>query len=98
VELDFTFRNVESTEAIKTWALKRFSKVAKHVREPAHAHLTIIVDKHRHRAECTLRSAGETLHASGETADMYQSIDAVCATIENAARRLHERKVSQHEL
>lgn len=98
MELDFTFRNVESTEAIKTWALKRFTKVAKHVREPAHAHLTIIVDKHRHRAECTLRSGGETLHASGETSDMYQSIDAVCATIENAARRLHERKVSQHEL
>ena len=98
MELDFTFRNVESTEAIKTWALKRFSKVAKHVREPAHAHLTLIVDKHRHRAECTLRSDGELLRAAGETPDMYQSIDAVCATIENAARRLHDRRVSSHEM
>lgn len=98
MELDFTFRNVESTDAIKSWALKRFSKVAKHVREPAHAHLTIIVDKHRHRAECTLRSGGELLRAAGETDDMYQSIDAVCATIENAARRQHERRTSKHEL
>jgi len=98
VELDFTFRNVESTEAIKEWALKRFKKVVKHVKEPAHAHLTLIVDKHRHRAECTLRTDGETLRAAGETADMYASIDAVVATIENAARRIKERRVSSHEL
>jgi putative sigma-54 modulation protein len=98
MELDFTFRNVESTEAIKAWALKRFQKVVKHVREPAHAHLTLIVDKHRHRAECTIRTDGEFLKASGETDDMYASIDSVCSTIENAARRLKDRHRSSHEL
>lgn len=98
MELDFTFRNVESTEAIKAWALKRFVKVAKHVREPAHAHLTIIVDKHRHRAEVTLRSGGELLRAASETDDMYSSIDGVVHTIEHSARRQHERRARNHEM
>ncbi len=98
MELEFTFRNVESTEAIKGWAVKRFSKVAKHVRGPSFAHLTIIVDKHRHRAECSLRTGGELLHASSETADMYSSIDGVASTIEHSARRLHERRTSNREL
>jgi len=98
VELDITFRNVESTEAIKAWALKRFGKIAKHVREPAHAHLTIIVDKHRHRAEVTLRSGGELLRAASETDDMYSSIDGVVHTIEHSARRQHERRTNTHEM
>lgn len=98
MELDFTFRNVESTEAIKEWATRRFVKVAKHVREPAFAHLVLIVDKHRHRAECTLRTGGELLRASSETGDMYVSIDGVASTIEHSARRQHERRTSNHEL
>lgn len=98
MELDFTFRNVESTDAIKIWALKRFQKVVKHIKEPAHAHLTMTVDKHRHRADCTIRTDGELLRASSETDDMYSSIDAVCSTIENSARRLKDRRQSAHEL
>ena len=98
MELDFTFRNVESTDAIKVWALKRFQKVVKHVREPAHAHLTMTVDKRRHKADVSIRTDGELLHASSETDDMYSSIDAVCSTIENSARRLKDRRQSSHEL
>lgn len=98
MELEFTFRNIESTEAIRAWALKRFAKVEKHLREPSAAHVTLTVDKHRHRADLTVHAMGEVLHATDETDDMYSTLDGVMLKIEHAAQkqkeRLAQRKVS----
>jgi putative sigma-54 modulation protein len=91
MELEITFRNIESTEAIKDWANKRFRKVLKHLREPSSAQLTVTVDKHRHRAELTVHTAGGILRATDETGDMYATLDAVMATIEESAQRAKER-------
>ncbi len=92
MELEFTFRNLEPSEAIKEWAIKRFKKVEKHLRGAAHAHLTVIVDKHRHRAEVTIYHNGDVLRAAEESGDMYGSLDAVMAKVEQAAQRLKERE------
>ena len=92
MELDFTFRNLESTEAIKTWAVKRFQKVVKHLREPASAHLVLTVDRHRHRAELTVHSASDVLRAADESDDMYASMDAVMARVAESAHRAKERQ------
>lgn len=92
MELEFTFRNVDPSDAIKTWANKRFQKATKHLKDPTSAHLTVSVDKHRHRAELTVHTSGETLRASEETTDMYASLDQVMAKIEEAAQRNKERQ------
>jgi putative sigma-54 modulation protein len=91
MELEFTFRNLESTDAIKGWANKRFKKVEKYLSEPSSAHLTLTVDKHRHRAEMTVTSAGEVLRSSEETDDMYTSMDKAMEKVEAAAQRQKER-------
>ena len=91
MELEFTFRNIESTEAIRAWALKRFAKVEKHLPEPASAHVTLTVDKHRHRADLTVHAMGEVLHASDETDDMYATLDGVMVKIEHAAQKQKEK-------
>lgn len=92
MELEFTFRNVESSDAIKAWANKRFQKATKHLHTPTSAHLTVTVDKHRHRAELTVTTNGEVLRAADETDDMYQTLDGVMAKIEHAAQRHKERQ------
>ncbi|MFZ5479976.1 MAG: ribosome hibernation-promoting factor, HPF/YfiA family [Myxococcota bacterium] len=92
MELEFTFRNIEPTDAIKNWANKRFQKVTKHLKDPTHAHLTVTVDKHRHRAELTVHVNGEILRASDETNDMYATLDQVMAKIEQSAQRTKEKE------
>jgi len=94
MELEFTFRNVEPTDAIKGWAIKRFQKVTKHLKDPSSAHIEISVDKHRHRAELTVHSNGELLRASDETDDMYATLDGVMQKLEQAAQRQKERASS----
>lgn len=95
MDLDFTFRNIDSTEALKSWAEKRFKKVEKHLSDPTHAHLTMSVDKHRHRAEMTVHSKGEILHASDETDDMYATLNRVMEKVEAAAQRQKEKLQEQ---
>jgi putative sigma-54 modulation protein len=95
LELEFTFRNIEPTDAIKAWANKRFQKVTKHLRDPSAAHLVVTVDKHRHRAELTVHSHGEILRATDETDDMYATLDGVMAKVEQSAQRTKEKERSR---
>ncbi len=93
MELEFTFRNVEPTDAIKNWANKRFHKVTKHLKDPTSAHLEVSVDKHRHRAELTVHSHGDILRATEETDDMYATLDQVMLKLEASAQRQKERSL-----
>ena len=92
MDLEFTFRNIESTAAIKSWASKRFTKVEKHLLDPSNAHLTLSVDRHRHRADMTVHTHGVVLKATDETDDMYQALDGVMAKIEHAAQTHKEKQ------
>lgn len=92
MELEFTFRNVEPTDAIKAWANKRFQKVTKHLKDPSSAHLEVTVDKHRQRAELTVHSSGDVLRAADETDDLYTTLDQVMQKLEAAAQRQKERQ------
>ena len=92
MQLEFTFRNIDSSEAIKGWAQKRFGKVLKHLRDPLSAHVTLSVDKHRHRAEMTVYAYGDVLRAREESGDMYATLDGVMAKIEMVAQRVKERE------
>lgn len=95
MELEFTFRNLESTEALKSWAQKRFKKVEKHLRDPQAAHVTLSVDKHRHRADIIVHDGGVPIRASDESDNMYSTLDSVMSKVEAYAQRLKEREVSQ---
>lgn len=93
MQLEFTFRNIDPTDAIKNWANKRFKKVTKHLKDPTSAHLTVTVDKHRHRAELTVHSHGEILRVEDETTDLYATLDQVMAKLEQSAQRQKERLI-----
>ncbi len=93
--LEMTFRNLEASDLLRARAEKKFSKVVKHLREPIEGHLVCRVEKHRHRAELTVHSAGETLKVHEETADMYATIDGVMNKLARAARRSRERRIDR---
>lgn len=95
MELQFTFRNIEPSEAIKSWANKRFQKVVKHLplAEFATAHVTMAVDKHVHHAELSVHHDGQHFHASERSDDLYTSLDGVMAKIEEQAQRRDRKSV-----
>ena len=86
-----TFRHMEPSDALKSYAEEKLERVKKYIDEPVIAQVFFTVEKIRHSAEVTLTAKGITIKASEETNDMYSAIDAVLDKIERQLRRYKER-------
>lgn len=82
-----TFRHMEATEALRTYAEQKVARVHKLMRHPIEAHVVLAVNKRRHIAEITL--SGEHLHvnATEETDDLYSAIDLAMDKIERQIQK-----------
>lgn len=96
MQITTTFRHMESSDALKSYAEEKLSKVEKYIDEPIVAQVVFTVEKIRHMAEVTLNAKGITIKASEETNDMYAAVDAVLDKIERQLRRYKER-IKEHK-
>jgi len=86
-----TFRHMEPSEALKSYAEEKLERVKKYIDEPIAVQVFLTVEKIRHSAEVTITAKGITIKAAEETNDMYASVDAVSDKIERQLRRFKER-------
>jgi len=91
MQIATTFRHLEPSEALKSYAEEKLERIKKYIDEPVAAQVFMTVEKIRHCAEVTLTAKGITIKASEETNDMYAAIDAVVDKIERQLRRYKER-------
>ena len=77
VVVTVTFRHVEPTDAIRTYAERKFSHVAKFLKRVCEVHLILTVDKYRQHGEVTVKSGRLTVTALEETRDLYSVIDSL---------------------
>lgn len=81
-----TFRHMDSSEAVKTHAKQKLTKLQKFLREPMTAKVTLSLDKLAHVAETHIQSGGSRHEAKEKSDDMYTSIDKVMAKLERQIR------------
>lgn len=86
-----TFRHMEPSDALKTYAEDKLARVAKYIDEPITVQVYLTVEKIRHLAEVTINAKGITIKASEETSDMYAALDLVVDKIERQLKRYKER-------
>ncbi len=91
MQITTTFRHLEPSEALKSYADEKLERVKKYIDEPVVAQVFMTVEKIRHLAEVTITAKGITIKASEETNDMYSAVDAVVDKIERQLRRYKER-------
>jgi ribosomal subunit interface protein len=70
-----TFRHVEPSAALRMYAERKFSHLAKFLKRACEAHLILTVDKYRHHGEVTIKSGYLAVTAQEETKDLYSVID-----------------------
>ena len=96
MQTDITFKNMDSSDALKDYALKRLSKMDKYIDRTAEAHVVLSVEKRRHKADVTLTANSAKINAVEITEDLYAAIDMVMDKIENQVKkhrsRLRERR------
>ena len=91
MSISITFRHVEASEAIKTYAAEKVDKLQKFLRKPITVKVTLSLEKHQQSAEVQLSSGSEHIEAKVVTDDMYAAIDAAMDKIE---RQIREHKGS----
>ncbi|HKJ72432.1 MAG TPA: ribosome-associated translation inhibitor RaiA [Gammaproteobacteria bacterium] len=95
MQLDVSGKNIEVTDALRTYVAEKVERVQRHLDDLRDAHVVLAVEKHRHFAEINLNANGTTLHADAEDKDMYAAIDAMADKIDRQARR-HHGKATEH--
>ena len=93
MHVSVTFRHVEPTAALRTYAEEKLVRVKKYLRRPVDAHVILSVSKERHVAEITLKADHVTMFAQEETHDLYSAIDEHPG---NATRRDADPQISRH--
>jgi len=92
LETTFTFRNVESTDALRDHTFDKLEKIQKFlVRQTASAHVIFKVEGPRHVAEVTITTRGGRFVGIDTSTDMYTSIDGAIHKLERQLSRKKKR-------
>jgi ribosomal subunit interface protein len=75
VVVTVTFRHLDPSAAIRRYAERKFSHLAKFLKRACEAHLILTVDKYRQHGEVTIKSGRLAVTAQEETKDLYSVID-----------------------
>ncbi len=83
-----TFRHMEPTEALKSYARERMERVRKYLPDPIACHVVLSTERHNHRIDVTFQLHNGLSVAGHETTEnMYSSIDLCIAKIERQVRK-----------
>ena len=87
MDITVTFRHMEPTESLRTYAEEKISKINKYLDFPIEAHIVLTVEKFRHMADVTLSLNGARIKGVEVTEDMYSAIDQVMDKIEKQVKK-----------
>lgn len=91
MEATFTFRQTKATEALRTHAMDKLSKLDKYLPKPVNAHVIFRVEGFRHQVEIAFQFNGIRYFGKSESNDMYTSVDDAVTRIEHQLRKNKER-------
>ncbi len=92
MKVQFTFRKIEATDALKDHVTKRTEKFQKFVTYPMEIHVFLGVEKEYHCAEITCRAEHHEMVAVAKTSDLYESIDLASRKIETQLKKQREKR------
>lgn len=87
--ISFTFRHMVPSDAIRSYAEGKISKLQKLLLHPMTARVTLAVEKQQHLAEVQLDSGSEHVEAKESCEELYAAIDQV---IDKLERQIHASK------
>ncbi len=94
MQVSVTFRQLEPSEALKSYVIDRLKKFKRYLEGPLEAHVVLGLEKFRHLADITINSNGHMIKGREENADMYAAIDLVMDKIDMQLRK-HRSKLRE---
>ncbi len=91
MDISVTFRRMQPTESLRTYAEEKVSKIKRYLDFPLEAHVVLSVEKFRHIADVTLCVNGTWIKGIEETDDMYSAIDQVMDKLEKQVKKYRSK-------
>ncbi|NOY92702.1 MAG: ribosome-associated translation inhibitor RaiA [Deltaproteobacteria bacterium] len=86
MRINFTFRNMDSSDGIRKYASEKISKLQKYLRVPLDAEVTVSSERHLHRCDVSMVAEGQRYAGHEISEDMYASIDLVMDKLDRQVR------------
>ena len=96
MQLNITFRNLDSSDSLKEYAQDKVERVHKYLDRAGEAHVVLSLERHLHHADITIQSGAWLLRGREKSEDMYASIDLAMDKIERQLRRYKEKLKTHH--
>jgi putative sigma-54 modulation protein len=88
MRIAFTFRNLDSSESLKSYATEKLEKLQKYLHAPLDAEVILSLERHLHCIDVTLQCEGQLYIGREESEDMYASIDMVMDKVRRQVQRV----------
>ncbi len=95
MQISIMFKNIDSSEALKSKVHEKFGKFDKMLDGPSEADVVLSVEKIRQIVELRLKSGKVQIHAKEESENMYASIDAVADKVKSQIKK-NKEKIRRH--
>lgn len=92
MNISITFRQMESTDAVKSYASEKVGRIQRFLRAPMTCSVTLSSQNRSHSAEVDVHSGNHHYHARETTDDMYATIDKIVDKLERQIRGDHEAR------
>src|SRR5437764_6579415 len=95
-------KNVEVSEAIRTYAEEKLRRLDRQLADPTRVELELAVERNpsiadNHVAEATIWTKGPVLRARESSADMRASIDLLVDKLERQVKRYRQKRRHEHD-
>ncbi len=87
MRIQFSFRNVESSEGLKNYASEKIAKLQKYLRAPLQAEVVFSLEKHHHQLDVSVLANGHRYAAHHVGENMYACVDLAMDKIDRQVRR-----------
>jgi putative sigma-54 modulation protein len=95
MNIAITFRHLEASEPMKTYANDKVAKLQKFLRQPMRAKVTLSLENKQQRCEAELNAGSSHFVASESGDDMYASIDRVIDKLERQINHEHGASIAR---
>ena len=95
MNLTVSGHHVDVTPAIRQHVEEKLAPIERHGDNITRIDVTLVVERHLHRAEANLHVAGADLFASSESDDMYAAIDSLADKLDRQVIK-HKEKHRGH--
>jgi len=95
MQVSFTGKQFEVTEALRRYAERKLRKFEKQVRQVTSAHVVQSTVRNWHNVDITISADGVTYRGEGRSDNMYSSIDIAVAKLENQIQHRKGKRIDR---